>query len=101
MLRASAASTSRAVRRISRARTAPTVMASNVKLSGAVQLPSVRATGAGAYFYQWLKNGQPVLDATNAVCNLTRVPFSDNGAQISVRVTNVYGAAVTSGLLAK
>jgi hypothetical protein len=43
---ASAAATSRARKRISRARTMPTVLATSVKLNGAVQLPSVRATGA-------------------------------------------------------
>lgn len=52
--------------------------------------------GTSPYFYQWLKNANPITDATNTTLTLTRVPFSDNGAQIACRVSNPYGQVVTS-----
>jgi regulation of enolase protein 1 (concanavalin A-like superfamily) len=54
------------------------------------------AGGSSPYSYQWLKNATPITDATNATLTLARVPFSDNGALLSCRVSNPYGQVVTS-----
>jgi hypothetical protein len=54
------------------------------------------AGGSTPYFYQWLKNGGAITDATNATLNLTRVSFADNGAQIACGVSNPYGESVTT-----
>lgn len=52
--------------------------------------------GTTPYLYEWRKDNNPIPDATNATLVLTRVPFSDNGALISCRVSNPYGQTVTT-----
>lgn len=52
--------------------------------------------GNSPYLFQWLKNGDPILDATNVNLVLPRVPFSDNAANIALRVTNPQGETQTS-----
>jgi hypothetical protein len=65
-------------------------------VEGGTAVFTAAAAGNMPYFYQWLKNTQPVQDATNATLTLTRVSFADNGAQITCRVTNPQGENVTS-----
>lgn len=52
--------------------------------------------GNSPYLFQWLKNGEVIPDATNVNLVLPRVPFSDNAANIALRVTNPQGESRTS-----
>ena len=65
-------------------------------VEGATAVFQAAAGGNSPYFYQWLKNGGEITDATNVTLNLTRLPFTDNGAQIACRVSNPYGESVTT-----
>ncbi len=51
--------------------------------------------GAPPLSYQWRHNGAPIADGTNAILLLTNIQPSAAGLY-SVRVTNVYGAAVST-----
>lgn len=57
---------------------------------------SVVAVGSMPYFYQWLTNGTPVDQATNATVTFTRIPYSFNGLKVACRLTNPYGESITS-----
>ena len=65
-------------------------------VEGATAVFRAAAGGNSPYFYQWLKNGGEITDATNVTLNLTRLPFTDNGAQIACRVSKPYGESVTT-----
>ncbi len=52
---------------------------------------SVSAGGSLPMQYQWLRDGQPIVDATSSGYALENVSFDDNGASFSVIVTNEYG----------
>jgi uncharacterized repeat protein (TIGR01451 family) len=56
---------------------------------------SVVADGAPPLWYQWRHNGAPISTTTNATLLLTNVQPSQAGLY-SVRVTNIYGAAVST-----
>lgn len=53
-------------------------------------------SGNSPYLFQWLMNNNPIMDATNVNLTLTRVPFSDNNANIALRVTNPQGETRTT-----
>jgi len=62
---------------------------------------AVTASGRQPYGYEWLKNGQPIFDAsfnpmTNATLTFAETPYTDNGAAIACRVFNPYGESVTT-----
>ena len=44
--------------------------------------------------YQWYRNGEPLLDATNTILTLQDVQFSDSGVYYA-QVTNAFGSATT------
>jgi hypothetical protein len=55
---------------------------------------AVQASGAGRLDYQWLKNGQPIADATFSTLLLPKVTPATAG-NYSCRVTNVVGTKTT------
>lgn len=57
---------------------------------------SASVTGNSPYRYQWLKNGEPISEATNTSLALPRVAYSDHAALIAIRVTNPLGESRTS-----
>jgi hypothetical protein len=52
--------------------------------------------GTGPFTIQWLKNGNPIPNATNQTLTLTAVPYADNNAQISAKVTNLANSATSA-----
>ncbi len=56
---------------------------------------SVSASAVPAPTYQWMINGTAIAGATSSSYTLNSTPLSDNGAQITVVVSNV-GGSVTS-----
>src|SRR5581483_1916124 len=48
--------------------------------------------GTGPFTIQWLKNGNPIQDATNQTLTLTAVSYADNNAQFSAKITNATGS---------
>lgn len=52
---------------------------------------AVQAKGSAPLTYQWLRNGQPVADATQASLSLDPATLTDHGAMFSVRVRNAAG----------
>jgi uncharacterized repeat protein (TIGR01451 family) len=51
--------------------------------------------GAPPLFYQWRYNGAPIASGTNAVLFMTNIQPANAGLY-SVRITNIYGAAVST-----
>lgn len=56
----------------------------------------VQAQGSHPLAYQWLRNGMPVVGATDAVYVRSGVTAADDGAQFSVRVSNAAGQVTSS-----
>lgn len=57
---------------------------------------SVDASGSGALSYQWLLNGNEIAGATASTYRIASVSSSDDGANLSVRVTNGSGSIVSN-----
>ncbi len=57
---------------------------------------TVAATGTSPLFYQWIKNGAAIANATNSSLNLTNLQAAD-AATYSVTITNVAGSVTSSG----
>ncbi len=66
-------------------------------VAGSNVLLSASPDGNMPVFYQWLRNGEPIMDATNATLNLS-IPNRSAGGIFSVFVTNQYGAALGSSI---
>ena len=56
---------------------------------------SVAFDGTGPFDIQWLKNGSPILDATNQTLMLAPVLYADNNAKISARIKNAAGTTTS------
>jgi hypothetical protein len=56
---------------------------------------SVGATGAQPLSFQWIKDGSPLVDATNAVLTFTNVQVGQSGTY-AVGVTNLLGGTLSS-----
>jgi len=52
--------------------------------------------GTPPYTFQWKRNGQDILDATNDVYRIDRANRADNGAKFSVAVTGAQGTPVSA-----
>jgi hypothetical protein len=65
---------------------------------GATVVFSAAATGVPALHYQWRFNGLDIAGATNASLTVTNAQFAETG-NYSVRVANLYGAAVSANAL--
>jgi len=63
---------------------------------GGTAVFTVRANGAPPLFYQWLKAGEPVPDATNDTFSVANAQPSDQGVY-SIIVSNAYGIVESSG----
>jgi hypothetical protein len=77
---------------------APTFLTQPVDLSVPVGHPasfSVTTTGQAPLFYQWLKNGTNILNATNASYTIGSAALTDAGL-FSVTVSNIYRAITSS-----
>ncbi len=57
---------------------------------------SVAATGTAPLTYQWRRNGVPVTGATSASYTTAATTVADDGALISVVVTNIAGSAASA-----
>jgi hypothetical protein len=57
---------------------------------------SVTASSAYAMSYQWLSNGTPLANQTNATLSLSSVALSDDGTTNQCIVSNDYGAVTSS-----
>ncbi len=55
----------------------------------------ITAFGTPPLSYQWQFNGTNILDATNAILNVTNIPWNSEG-NYSVVVSNAYGVVVSS-----
>ncbi len=62
----------------------------NVSAGEAVEF-SVSATGAQPLSYQWLRDGVAIAGATGATYTISAATLADNGALISVRISNAFG----------
>ena len=68
-------------------------------VEGGTAVFTVAAGGRTPYYYQWRKNNVDIPNATNATLSLPRVSFcTDNGAQITCRLSNGYNETVTSAV---
>ncbi|HEX6729391.1 MAG TPA: PQQ-dependent sugar dehydrogenase, partial [Pyrinomonadaceae bacterium] len=56
---------------------------------------TVTASGGQPLSYQWQKNGQSIIGATSANLTISSVTLADNGAQITVVVSNAFGTVVS------
>ncbi len=68
-------------------------------LSGRSVRFTVAATGTAPLAYQWLRNGVAIDGATAASLDTPALPFTDNGAVYSVRVSNAAGSATSRDAL--
>ncbi|MCL5098503.1 MAG: immunoglobulin domain-containing protein, partial [Candidatus Omnitrophica bacterium] len=55
---------------------------------------TVAASGAPPLQYQWLRNGNPIPDATNSQYTLEAVKVTDSDARFSVKVTDELGSSL-------
>ena len=78
---------------------APTITTQPASRTVAVGQPatfSVVATGSGALTYQWSKNGAAISGANAASYTTPPAAAADNGAQLTVTVSNAGGSVVSS-----
>ena len=78
---------------------APTITGQPSSQTAAVGEPAiftVAAIGSGAMSYQWLKNGQPIADATQATYITPVSTQGDSGSSFSVSISNLLGAVKSS-----
>jgi hypothetical protein len=66
---------------------------------GAPATFSVSLDGTPPYRYQWKRNGTPIAGATGKTYTLASASAADNGAMISVCVSNEWGFAISSNAL--
>jgi hypothetical protein len=57
---------------------------------------TVSASGVQPLQYQWLRNGAPISGATESSYTIPSTTAADNGAQISVTVTNPFGSVTSA-----
>ncbi|HTV83881.1 MAG TPA: beta-1,3-glucanase family protein [Dyella sp.] len=57
---------------------------------------TVAATGLGSVSYQWLKNGTPIIGATQPSYTTPATAVTDNGSVFTVAVGDVFGATTSS-----
>ena len=78
--------------------TAPTITIQPVAVSivaGGIAAFTVTASGTAPLGYQWLKNGTPIVGATNSTLTLPNVQSAD-AASYTVTVTNAVGSVTSS-----
>jgi alpha-tubulin suppressor-like RCC1 family protein len=68
-------------------------------LSGRSVRFTVAASGTAPLVYQWLRNGVAISGATAASYDTPALPWTDNGAVYSVRVSNAAGSATSRDAL--
>jgi alpha-tubulin suppressor-like RCC1 family protein len=68
-------------------------------LSGRSVRFTVAATGTEPLAYQWHRNGVAIVGATAASLDTPALPYTDNGAVYSVRVSNVAGSTTSRDAL--
>ena len=87
---------------VSQPAVAPTITAQPADatvLSGRSVRFTVAATGSEPLAYQWLRNGVAIEGANAASFDTPALPYTDNGAVYSVRVSNVAGSATSRDAL--
>lgn len=57
---------------------------------------TTRVAGRSPFYYQWMKNGEDIANATTTVLALARVPITESGSTYAVRVWNPFGETITS-----
>ncbi|GFE81930.1 hypothetical protein GCM10011487_39300 [Steroidobacter agaridevorans] len=81
------------------ANSAPSISEQPVSVSVSAGQPAtftVSASGVQPLEYQWLRNGAPISGATQSSYTIQSTTAADNGAQISVTVTNPFGSATSN-----
>ncbi len=68
-------------------------------MTGGTAVFHVGASGVPAVRYQWRRNGNPILNATNASYSLAGLSGSNNGDQFSVVITNQVNVVTSSNAL--
>lgn len=81
------------------ANSAPSISEQPVSVSVSAGQPAtftVSASGVQPLQYQWLRNGSPISGATQSSYTIQSTTAADNGALISVTVTNSYGSVTST-----
>ncbi|MFC4313482.1 PQQ-dependent sugar dehydrogenase [Steroidobacter flavus] len=81
------------------ANSAPSISEQPVSVSVSAGQPAtftVSASGVQPLAYQWLRNGAPISGATQASYTIQSTTAADNGALISVTITNPHGSVTSN-----
>lgn len=70
-----------------------------IVLSGGDATFQVIATGSFPLSYQWIRDGQPISDATSSSFTLSPVTPIDSGALFACRVSNIAGSTLSQSVL--
>ena len=56
---------------------------------------TVRASGTGPLYYQWLRNDQPIPNATERSFSVRGVNMQNHGGRYAVQISNAYGSILS------
>jgi Right handed beta helix region len=64
--------------------------------AGQFAIFTVASAGTAPLSYQWLKNGVPILGATNSSYSIPSISSNDSGSSFSVNITNTFGTLTSN-----